>query len=80
MSLCLGVALPLLNGLRHQTGNRAAETFANARIQWAASPIADPDFSREPGESPMLQGVGLPQEVLDKVYYENAERVLRLKD
>jgi predicted TIM-barrel fold metal-dependent hydrolase len=42
------------------------------------SPIADPDYTPEENGSstPMLRGVGLPAEVLDKVYYGNAERLL----
>lgn len=42
------------------------------------SPIADPDFPHEPGapETPLLQGVGLPNDVLKQVYAENAARLL----
>lgn len=42
------------------------------------SPIADPDFPPEAGgiETPLLQGVGLPDDVLLKVYVENAARLL----
>ena len=42
------------------------------------SPIADPDYSPEPNglTTPRLRGVGLPQEVLEKVYYENAKKLL----
>jgi hypothetical protein len=42
------------------------------------SPIADPDFKAEPGgpTTPMLRGVDLPAEVLERVYYENAMRLL----
>ena len=45
------------------------------------SPIADPDFKAEPGqpETPVLHGVGLPPEVLTKVYAGNAGRLLGLK-
>jgi predicted TIM-barrel fold metal-dependent hydrolase len=42
------------------------------------SPIADPDFTpveREPN-TPLLRGLGLPDDVLDKVYFENAVRLL----
>jgi predicted TIM-barrel fold metal-dependent hydrolase len=42
------------------------------------SPIADPDW--KPGENdpptPPLRGVNLPDDVLDKVYYTNARRIL----
>lgn len=40
------------------------------------SPIADPDHVG-PGQ-PLLQGVGLPESVLKKVYFENAQRLLSL--
>ncbi len=42
------------------------------------SPIADPDFQAAEGEpkTPTLAGVCLPMEVLEKVYYRNAERLL----
>ena len=44
------------------------------------SPIADPDYTPvENGPStPLLRGVGLPADVLEKVYYKNAERLLKL--
>ena len=43
------------------------------------SPIADPDYTPpEHGPAtPLLRGVGLPQDVLKKVYYENAVRLLK---
>lgn len=42
------------------------------------SPIADPDYvsEREGQTTPLLQGVRLPADVLDKVYYQNACRLL----
>ncbi|MBY0524694.1 MAG: amidohydrolase [Gemmataceae bacterium] len=40
------------------------------------SPMADPDHSKTPGESPPLCGVNLPANVLDLVYHANAERLL----
>ena len=42
------------------------------------SPIADPDYHAEEGKpaQPILHGVGLPAEVLKKVYYENAKKLL----
>lgn len=44
------------------------------------SPIADPDFLPSPGEpsTPLLCGLNLPPDVLRKVYYENARRLLQL--
>lgn len=45
-----------------------------------ASPIADPDYRAIEGEGnlPSLRGLGLPLDVLAKVYFENARRLLRL--
>jgi predicted TIM-barrel fold metal-dependent hydrolase len=42
------------------------------------SPIADPDYTPEPGEpaTPPLRGLGLPDDVLRRVYLENALQVL----
>lgn len=42
------------------------------------SPIADPDHVAAPGEppTPLLQGVGLPPDVLKQVYFENGKRLL----
>lgn len=42
------------------------------------SPIADPDYRAEAGQPslPTLHGVALPEEVLGKVYFENAARML----
>jgi Amidohydrolase len=42
------------------------------------SPIADPDYTPAEGEptTPMLRGVGLPLDVLRKVYHDNAARLL----
>jgi predicted TIM-barrel fold metal-dependent hydrolase len=42
------------------------------------SPIADPDWTPPEGgpSSPMLRGLGLPTDVLKKVYWENAARML----
>lgn len=44
------------------------------------SPVADPDFTPTDGGSrtPTLRGVGLPADVLRKVYVENARRLLEL--
>jgi hypothetical protein len=42
------------------------------------SPIADPDFEAEPQgpQTPLLRGLALPPDVLDKVYHANAVRLL----
>jgi amidohydrolase family protein len=44
------------------------------------SPIADGDWTPPPGgpATPMLRGVGLPDDVLRLVYFENARRLLNL--
>jgi predicted TIM-barrel fold metal-dependent hydrolase len=44
------------------------------------SPIADPDYLPDEGQPPMptLHGVGLPADVLRKVYYDNAARLLKI--
>ena len=44
------------------------------------SPIADSDYTPPEGgpSTPMLHGVGLPDDVLDRVYFRNAERLLNL--
>ena len=44
------------------------------------SPIADPDYtSTQAGQTtPTLQGLGLPDEVVEMVYYRNAQRLLQL--
>jgi predicted TIM-barrel fold metal-dependent hydrolase len=46
------------------------------------SPIADPDYPHAEGEpaTPLLQGLALPADVLEKVYQANARRLLRLDD
>ena len=43
------------------------------------SPIADPDYKSSVGDpSPLLHGIGLPPDVLEKVYAGNARRLLKL--
>jgi hypothetical protein len=44
------------------------------------SPIADPDYQHGPDEppTPPLRGLGLPADVLEQVYHQNACRLLRL--
>jgi hypothetical protein len=46
------------------------------------SPIADPDYTAEPGgpATPQLRGLDLPSDVLQEVYRENASRLLRPKE
>jgi hypothetical protein len=44
------------------------------------SPIADPDYKPADGEpaQPTLRGLGLPRDVLEKVYWVNARRLLEM--
>src|SRR5205814_9756384 len=44
------------------------------------SPIADNDYTPAEGGSttPILRGVGLPEDVVEMVYYRNAHRLLNL--
>jgi predicted TIM-barrel fold metal-dependent hydrolase len=44
------------------------------------SPIADPDYTPPEGtaSTPILRGLNLPEDVIDKVYYRNAQRLLNL--
>ncbi|MBV9064102.1 MAG: amidohydrolase family protein, partial [Alphaproteobacteria bacterium] len=43
------------------------------------SPIADADFPPEgDATTPLLRGVNLPEDVVQRVYYRNAERLLGL--
>jgi hypothetical protein len=43
------------------------------------SPIADADYTHAEGEpaSPLLRGLNLPTDVLQRVYHHNAARLLR---
>jgi predicted TIM-barrel fold metal-dependent hydrolase len=45
-----------------------------------SSPIADPDYKPGAGQpaTPILRGLHLPDDVLDAVYYHNAQRLLNL--
>ena len=45
------------------------------------SPIADADYTAEPGgpSTPMLHGLELPEEVLTEVYHGNASRLLQIQ-
>lgn len=44
------------------------------------SPIADPDYAAAPGEpaTPYLRGLALPDDVLVRIYYANARRLLHV--
>jgi predicted TIM-barrel fold metal-dependent hydrolase len=44
------------------------------------SPVADPDFQHGPEEpaTPLLRGLHLPHEILEKVYHSNAVRLLAI--
>jgi hypothetical protein len=58
-----------------------ASRYWSQRILWETdwegrSPIADPDYSAEPGATPVLRGVKLSADVLRQVYYENVRRLL----
>jgi predicted TIM-barrel fold metal-dependent hydrolase len=48
----------------------------------APAPIADPDYVPFDGEppAPVLRGLNLPMEVLEKVYYRNTQALLNLED
>ncbi|GIW83006.1 MAG: hypothetical protein KatS3mg105_4813 [Gemmatales bacterium] len=48
---------------------------------WAGpSPIADPDYDASTRTTPTLRGLALPADVLRKVYYENACRLMGLEE
>jgi hypothetical protein len=67
-------------------GQHYASRYWCHRTLWEStweglSPIADPDFQADDPTrtQPPLLGLGLPEEVLAKVYYQNAQRLLALK-
>jgi predicted TIM-barrel fold metal-dependent hydrolase len=67
----------------HLTREHYASRYWCQRTLWEStwegrSPIADPDYRPEPRSptTPPLLGLGLPQEVLRKVYHDNAVRLL----
>jgi hypothetical protein len=69
----------------HLTAEHYVSRYWCQRTLWEStwegrSPIADPDYTAEPNgpTTPLLRGVGLPPDVLDKVYYGNAKRLLGL--
>ena len=67
----------------HLPAEHYVSRYWSQRTLWESawegpSPIADPDYSPVQGEPalPMLRGVNLTQEVLEKVYYQNAVQLL----
>jgi hypothetical protein len=67
----------------HLTREHYASRYWCQRTLWESewqgrSPIADPDYTPAPGEppTPLLRGVGLPPDVLEQVYCNNARRLL----
>jgi predicted TIM-barrel fold metal-dependent hydrolase len=69
----------------HLTREHYVSRYWCQRTLWestwrGASPIADSDYTPPSGEgpTPLLQGVGLPDDVLEMVYYRNAERLFNL--
>jgi hypothetical protein len=72
----------------HLTSDHYVSRYWCQRTLWESnwrgpSPIADPDHPHAPdigdeATSPLLHGLHLPMEVLEQVYYGNAQRILRL--
>jgi predicted TIM-barrel fold metal-dependent hydrolase len=69
----------------HLSREHYASRYWCQRTLWESawegrSPISDPDYLPEPGGSstPMLHGLDLPRDVLEKVYNSNARRLLSL--
>jgi predicted TIM-barrel fold metal-dependent hydrolase len=69
----------------HLTREHYVSRYWCQRTLWESawtgpSPVADADYTPPEGgpKTPMLHGVGLPDEVLDLVYFRNAERLLKL--
>jgi hypothetical protein len=70
----------------HLVADHYASRYWSHRTLWESSwegpsPIADPDYKPAPGgwATPPLRGLHLPEEVLEKVYRANAERILQSK-
>jgi hypothetical protein len=68
----------------HLVADHYASRYWSHRTLWESSwegpsPIADPDYKPAPGgwATPPLRGLHLPDEVLEKVYCGNAERILQ---
>jgi len=69
----------------HLTRDHYVSRYWCQRTLWEStwtgpSPIADSDYTAVDGggTTPMLRGVGLSEEVLDLVYYRNAQRLLQM--
>ena len=69
----------------HLTREHYVSRYWCQRTLWESvwtgpSPVADADYTAPAGgpSTPILRGVGLPDDVLDLVYYHNAERLLTL--
>ncbi len=69
----------------HLTREHYVSRYWCQRTLWESewegrSPIADPDHEHANGEpaTPLLRGLALPEDVLEKVYQGNARRLLRL--
>lgn len=69
----------------HLTREHYVSRYWSQRTLWEStwtgpSPIADSDYTpiKCGPSTPILQGVGLSADVLDKVYYRNAQRLLNL--
>lgn len=69
----------------HLTREHYVSRYWCQRTLWEStwsgpSPIADGDYVAAAGEpaTPTLRGVGLPDDVLNRVYYRNAERLLSM--
>jgi hypothetical protein len=67
----------------HLTREHYVSRYWCQRTLWESdwegrSPIADPDYKPATGEppTPVLRGLGLPSDVLQKVYHGNARRIL----
>jgi predicted TIM-barrel fold metal-dependent hydrolase len=69
----------------HLTREHYVSRYWCQRTLWESawegrSPISDPDYHAEPGgpTTPLLRGLELPSDVLEKVYHANARRLFNL--
>ena len=69
----------------HLTREHYVSRYWCQRTLWEStwtgpSPVADADYTSAPGgpSTPILRGVALPDDVLDMVYFSNADRLLSL--